>query len=218
MLSVFLTHGFRSSCKAMNNFKTSSCKHNVKIYAHEWNAGKQYGGNVEVIINTINSLLFFQPENTAEEWGFASDNVFASSEILAKNINMLTPQGGSVLLVAHSLGSEVVENALSSIREDILIYLFFMGGVSNALVIESLIELNEKIRFVINFYSERDFILNKFLPSVGSIYFDPIGSNSIESEKTLNIKLNIDHTGYCDNEKVFFYYHEIISKILENEI
>lgn len=218
MLNVFLIHGFRSHCINMLSFYEAYKKNEIhfktKVHAHNWRAGKIIESKFDAVFERLMSNRRDYADEIMEQWHEATLNIEKSSIQLADKINTSVPKNGDALLVAHSLGTEVVQNAIEHIREDIDIYLFLMAGVANALTIEDLIDHDKRIKLVYNYHSRNDRILNQILPLMAG-FPDPIGINSIDSPKVSNIKTNSGHSDYFSSSTVISKYTKLVTSLLK---
>ena len=195
-------------------YKRDEIHFKTTVHAHNWRAGTVIESKFDTVIELIAKGVRGHADEVIEQWGEASENIEESSRKLAEKINSSVPENGDVLLVAHSMGTEVVQHAIDSLRKDIDIYLFLMGGIANSLAYEDLIEQNSKIRLVYNYYSDNDFILNRYLPAIGAGYIDPIGTTTIDGEKISNINTKSGHSDYFSSNSVLSTYTELVTSLL----
>ncbi len=218
MLNVFLVHGFRSHCINMMSFYEAYKKNEIhfktKVHPHNWRAGTVIESKFDTALEVLSKGFRGHADEVVEQWSEAADNIEESSKKLAEKINSSVPENGDVLLVGHSMGTEVVQHAIGEIREDIDIYLFLMGGIANALIFEDLIDHNDKVRLAYNYYSDSDRILKQFLPSIGIGFYDPIGINTMDSKKISNINTKGGHSDYFSSSSVLARYTELVTSLL----
>lgn len=216
-LTVFLVHGFRSHCEYMIKFHTLWKNNHIHfktiIHNHNW-----FAGWPESNITTGFKLLFGR-RNAADkiklEWDEAVENFNPASEELAKKINSNAPPDTDILLVGHSMGTEIIRLAIEMVRPDINIYLFLMAGVANTDEIEELFNL-PNVHLAINLYSNKDIILDEILPEMdtGNFYM-PIGTNKIYHDSALEIETTLGHSDYLGSQLVFDYYTMLVTKLLD---
>lgn len=186
---------------------------NTIIYDHNW-----FSGWPESKITTGVKLLFGQ-RNAADrmksEWDEAVENFKSSSEDLARKINSYTPHGGDLVLVGHSMGTEIIRLAVEMIRPDINIYLFLMAGVANHEDIENLFNLSN-VHIAFNFYSKKDIIIQDILPEMDTgNFYQPIGGSKIYHDSVMEIETTLGHSDYLSSQLVFDYYTMLVTKLLD---
>ncbi|WP_397452054.1 hypothetical protein [Pseudomonas sp. NA-150] len=218
MLQVFLVHGFRSHCINMLSFYEAYKKDKIhfksNVHAHNWDAGTIIQSKFDTVFEVLSKGLRGHADEVMDQWSAAVDRIDDTAQVLVKTINDSVPQGGDALLVAHSMGTEVVLQAISHIRKDIDIYLFFMAGIANSLVYEDLIEHDARIRLVYNYYSDSDLILERYLPEIGICFYDPIGMFEIDGKKVSNVNIKCGHSGYFSSRPVLNKYTELVTQLV----
>lgn len=215
-LQVFLVHGFKSHSTFMSSFveeyKNDDIHLKTDIHYHNWFAGVPTN-NFEVGL----SLLFGKQryaDKCHDDWNDALKNISESSHALSESINKCVGIGGDVLIVSHSLGSEVTRLAIEKIRSNINIYLFLMGGVSNDVDYYDLME-RKNVHLGLNFYSKSDLILSDILPLMDGEFVTPIGRSRCYHDKISDININKGHSDYLKSRDVLFQYTSFVRYLVE---
>lgn len=207
MKKVFTVHGFQSNSSAMNSFievLRNALPHDpsvrdIEVYPINWESGAP-SGIIERFFSFLNSPRTYG-DNTIIAWDEAQKNITEAARKLAFNVNLRSIPSETILIIAHSMGTQVVLESLDMIEKGNKVFLLLMGGISSEIEYAAL-DTYHNVIGAYNLYSTNDFILERFLSEI-SFYSTPaIGTTPISSEKVINIKTNFGHSEYMASDLV----------------
>lgn len=202
---VLFFHGFKDGCSAWDNVSIDDLIYNSRddtkkhftietIFPSMLLGCEQ--GKLSRLINTIFKKTY--PESIINEWDDAVNSIDDIVDNYSTLVNKRIINGGSLVLVSHSLGTEISRLLVGKIRNDIQVTMITMGGVANVCEYEDLFSDYENVKKGINFHIDSDIALDRFLPGMYSKFFEPIGINPIDSEKCINVKMPFGAFGHSD--------------------
>lgn len=222
-VNVLYLHGFRDSSLSFSKFSVADIEcdfydheHemiNVDTYYPDMDFGEE-GGLVSDFFKTIFSSDY--PEHIHELWNTSVDSIVDIADRESGYINNEIIENGFLIIVAHSLGTEVARVIVEKIRSDIKVIIIAMGGVANSCEYEELIDSQENILKVYNLYTNKDHALDGFLPQMNSKFFDPIGVCKVDSKKCENILMPFGafgHSDYMNSPKSYLSINQLTCEI-----
>ncbi|MCW6030183.1 DUF726 domain-containing protein [Pantoea sp. JK] len=207
MKKVFTVHGFQSNSSAMYKFVDvlenalphDKAVRDIKVYQLDWESGVP-SGKMERVLSFLSSPRIYG-EKTINAWDEAQNNISKAAQKLAYNVNLRSTPSEIILIVAHSMGTQVVLESLDMIDKENKIFLLLMGGISSEMEY-AMLDSYENVIGAFNLYSTNDFILERLLSEISFYSTSAIGTTSISSDKVINIETNFGHSEYMESDYV----------------
>ncbi|MDI3365985.1 MULTISPECIES: alpha/beta hydrolase [Pantoea] len=212
MKKVFTVHGFQSNSSAMNNFVEvlinalphDQAVRDIEVYPFNWESGVPTR-KIERFFSFLSSPRNYG-EKTIIAWDEAQNQISNAAKKLAYNVNLRSTPSETILIIAHSMGTQVVLESLDIIDKKNKVFLLLMGGISSELEY-AMLDSYENVLGAFNLYSANDFILERLLSEISCYSTSAIGTTPISSNKVINIKTNFGHSEYMESDYVLRYLY-----------
>lgn len=192
---LFFIHGFNTTSlvwrKAIN-----ICEPSIEVHFHDWNSYYSPSSTCSrILLNTFQAVSYGSCE-LAECLKLAEENIDEEADILFSKINSICGENELVMLVAHSMGTKILRQAIDRIateRPDIIIHFMTIAGIENSANFGC---FDTKVQSGVNLFNPRDNIIKNY-ELIGEYSDAPIGRHGITYEDNIvNVKVDIEHSDY----------------------
>lgn len=208
---LFFIHGFNTTSLNWRQV-IKTCEPSIEVHFHDWDSGYfPVNAFLRTNLNMVQCVFGHTPEIIQSLWD-AEDRIDTETDMLVSKINDLCAENELVMLVAHSMGTKIMRQAIDRIaieRPDIIIHFMAIAGIENSVNFGC---FDTKVQSGVNVFNPQDNIVEWY---ENTEYSDaPIGRYGITHEENIiNVRVNIEHAGYNESNyfiKLFYLWTKLI--------